>query len=52
MKLFELGKLSSGRAAELARMSRLELLDGLEKHQVVPFEHMAAKDIHPDALNA
>ena len=52
VKLFELGKLSSGRAAELAGMSRLEFLDSLERYNVGPFEHMTAEDIHRDFLNA
>ncbi len=52
VKLFELGKLSSGRAAELAGMSRLEFLTNLHKYNVGPFEHMSAEDIHRDFLNA
>ena len=38
VKLFELGRLSSGRAAELAGMSRVEFLLTLERYQVFPFE--------------
>lgn len=38
VKLFELGRLSSGRAAELAGMSRVQFLLGLEKYKVFPFE--------------
>ena len=52
VKLFELGKLSSGRAAELAGMARVEFLANLAKYNVGPFEHMTAKDIHRDFLNA
>jgi len=52
VKLFELGKLSSGRAAELAGMSRLEFLTCLEKYGVGPFEHLSAEEIHQDFLNA
>lgn len=38
VKLFELGRLSSGRAAELAGMSRVEFLLTLERYKVFPFE--------------
>ncbi|MCB0099636.1 MAG: UPF0175 family protein [Caldilineaceae bacterium] len=37
IKLFELGRLSSGRAADLAGVSRVEFLLSLEKYQVFPF---------------
>ncbi len=38
VKLYELGRLSSGRAAELAGMSRVEFLLQLEKYKVFPLE--------------
>jgi predicted HTH domain antitoxin len=38
VKLFELGRLSSGRAAELAGMSRVEFLLELGRYKVFPFE--------------
>ena len=38
IKLYELGRLSSGRAADLAGMSRVEFLFTLEKYRVFPFE--------------
>ncbi|MEM8962636.1 MAG: UPF0175 family protein [Acidobacteriota bacterium] len=38
VKLFELGRLSSGRAAELAGMSRVEFLLNLGRYKVFPFE--------------
>ena len=38
VKLYELGRLSSGRAAELADMSRVEFLLSLEKYKVFPLE--------------
>jgi len=38
VKLFELGRLSSGRAAELAGMSRVEFLLQLERYKVFPLE--------------
>lgn len=37
VKLFELGHLSSGRAAELAGISRVEFLLSLGRYQVFPF---------------
>jgi predicted HTH domain antitoxin len=39
VKLFELGRLSSGRAAELAGMSRVEFLLRLGRYKVFPFEN-------------
>jgi predicted HTH domain antitoxin len=39
VKLFELGRLSSGRAAELAGMSRVEFLLRLGHYKVFPFEY-------------
>ena len=38
VKLYELGRLSSGRAAELAGMSRVEFLLVLSRYEVFPFE--------------
>jgi predicted HTH domain antitoxin len=38
VKLYELGRLSSGRAAELAGMTRVEFLLALEEYKVFPFE--------------
>jgi predicted HTH domain antitoxin len=38
VKLYELGRLSSGRAAELAGMSRVEFLLELEQYHVCPLE--------------
>ncbi|MEA3350536.1 MAG: UPF0175 family protein [Chloroflexota bacterium] len=37
VKLFELGRLSSGRAAELADMPRVEFLLSLARYRVFPF---------------
>jgi predicted HTH domain antitoxin len=51
VKLFELGKLSSGRAAELAGLSRVEFLAVLKHYQVAPFQ-TNAKELHDDVLNA
>ena len=38
VKLYELGRLSSGRAADLAGMSRLEFLQSLSRYKVFPLE--------------
>jgi len=38
VKLYELGRLSSGRAAELAGVPRVEFLLSLERHKVFPLE--------------
>ena len=38
VKLYELGRLSSGRAAELAGMSRVEFLLALERYKVFPLD--------------
>jgi predicted HTH domain antitoxin len=51
MKLFELGKLSSGRAAQLAGMTRVEFLLALRHYQVSPFQ-MTAEELREDVLNA
>jgi predicted HTH domain antitoxin len=37
VKLFEMGRLSSGRASELAGMSRVEFLLNLNRYKVFPF---------------
>jgi len=37
VKLFEIGRLSSGRASELAGMSRIEFLLNLNRYKVFPF---------------
>ena len=38
VKLYELDRLSSGRAAELAGMSRIEFMMNLRRYQVFPLE--------------
>ncbi len=38
VKLYELGRLSSGRAAELAGIPRVEFLLALGRYRVFPFE--------------
>jgi len=37
VKMYELGRLTSGRAAELAGMSRVEFLLTLQRYNVFPF---------------
>ncbi|HVR99928.1 MAG TPA: UPF0175 family protein [Thermoanaerobaculia bacterium] len=51
VKLFELGKLSSGRAAQLAGLTRVEFLLVLRDYQVAPFR-LTAEDLRQDILNA
>ena len=41
LKMFELGKLSSGKAAELAGISRAEFLEACGRYQVSPFNYSA-----------
>jgi predicted HTH domain antitoxin len=38
IKLYEIGRLSSGRAADLAGLSRVEFLLALERYQVFPLQ--------------
>ena len=40
LKMFELGKLSSGKAAELAGLSRVEFLDMCGRYRVSVFNYM------------
>lgn len=51
VKLFELGKLSSGRAAQLAGMSRIEFLSVLGRYRVSPFT-LTAEELAADLANA
>jgi len=51
VKLFELGKLSSGRAAQLAGMPRVEFLLALRQYQVSPFQ-TTAEELRQDIANA
>ena len=50
VKLFELGKLSSGRAAQLAGMTRVEFLLALRNFQVSPFQ-LTEEELRQDILN-
>ncbi len=51
VKLYELGKLSSGRAAQLAGMTRVEFLLALGHYQVSPFA-LDAEALAEDVANA
>jgi predicted HTH domain antitoxin len=51
VKLFELGKLSSGRASQLAGMSRVQFLMSLGRYQVCPFS-LTREELQQDIENA
>ncbi|MCB8984474.1 MAG: UPF0175 family protein [Ardenticatenaceae bacterium] len=51
VKLYELGRLSSGRAAQLAGISRVEFLLALGRYQVSPFQ-LDADSLAQDIANA
>lgn len=51
VKLFELGKLSSGRAAQLAGISRVQFLLLLGQYQVSPFA-LTTEELEQDVNNA
>ena len=51
VKLYELGKLSSGRAAELAGITRVEFLLALGRYRVSPFA-LDAETLAEDVANA
>ncbi|MFE4106088.1 UPF0175 family protein [Almyronema epifaneia] len=51
IKLFELGKLSSGRAAQLAGISRVTFLMKIGRYQVSPFA-LTAEQLADDVRNA
>ncbi|RMH18612.1 MAG: UPF0175 family protein [Acidobacteria bacterium] len=51
VKLFELGKLSSGQAARLAGIPRVEFLARLRDYRVSPFQ-LTADELRRDVLNA
>lgn len=50
-KLYELGKLSSGRAAQLAGISRVSFLQALTKYGVSVF-NLTPEDLKDDVTNA
>ena len=52
IKLYELGKISSGFAAKLLNMSRLEFIDLLAKYNVSLFNKDMEKEVEDDRKNA
>ncbi|MBI4517958.1 MAG: UPF0175 family protein [Deltaproteobacteria bacterium] len=50
-KLYELGKLSSGRAAQLANVSRVAFLQALGRYGVASFE-LSEEELAEDLRNA
>jgi predicted HTH domain antitoxin len=50
-KLYELGKLSSGRAAQLANVSRIAFLQGLSRYGVSVFD-LTEAELASDLANA
>ncbi len=50
VKLFEIGRLTSGRAADLAGVSRVEFMASLSRYKVFPFaselEQLAGENAH------
>jgi predicted HTH domain antitoxin len=51
MKLYELGRLSSGRAAQLAGLSRVAFMDRTAEYHVPIFD-ATAEELQEDARNA
>ena len=51
VKLYELGKLSSGRAAQLANVSRIAFLQGLSRYGVSVFD-LTEAELANDLANA
>lgn len=52
VKLYELGKISSGLAAELLNLSRIDFLELLEQYNVSYFHKGLENDLENDVLNA
>lgn len=52
VKLFELGRLSSAGAAQLAGLSRVEFLAVLPRYQVSPYAGLTREELQQDAVNA
>ena len=51
-KLFELGKVSSGTAAKVMGISRIEFLDRMAAYQVSIFQYSNLDDLNEDLANA
>jgi predicted HTH domain antitoxin len=52
IKLYELGKISSGMAAKVLNMSRLEFIELLGKYKVSIFSYESKSDLLEDLGNA
>jgi len=52
VKLFELGKVSSGTAAKVLGLKRLDFLELLAKYKVSPFGQYDIDDLNNDIANA
>jgi predicted HTH domain antitoxin len=52
VKLFELGKVTTGTAAKVLGISRLDFIELLAKYGVSPFGYNSIDDIREDIANA
>lgn len=52
VKLFELGKVSSGIAAKVLGLTRLDFIEMLAKYEVSPLGQYDIEDINEDITNA
>ena len=52
VKLFELGMVSSGTAAKVLGLSRIEFLDLIARYKVSPFSQYDVDDLRDDIANA
>jgi predicted HTH domain antitoxin len=52
VKLFEIGKVSSGTAAKVLGLTRVDFLDLLSKYKVSVFEQSDYNDLREDIANA
>ncbi len=51
-KLFELGKISSGTAAKVLGLSRLDFLDGVARYKVSVIDFIDSEELDNDIANA
>lgn len=52
VKLFELGKISSGTAAKVLGMSRLDFLDAIARYKVSMINYQDVKELKDEIANA
>ncbi|MBN2612885.1 MAG: UPF0175 family protein [Bacteroidales bacterium] len=52
VKLFELGKISSGTASKVLGISRVDFLESVSRYQVSPFGYSTIAEIDNDLANA